>query len=74
MIAFGRRTFAAGALAGAALASTSGLAQAPRRGGTVRIGLPTGLPSLDVMATTDDAGRVVNLHLYEPLIGRNEKL
>lgn len=74
MIAFSRRIFAAGALAGAALASTSGLAQAPRRGGTIRIGLPTGLPSLDVMATTDDAGRVVNLHIYEPLIGRNEKL
>jgi peptide/nickel transport system substrate-binding protein len=74
MVSFGRRIFTSGALAGAALVSSHAIAQAPRRGGTIRIGLPTGLPSLDVMATTDDAGRVVNLHIYEPLIGRNEKL
>ena len=72
MISFSRRTFTAGALAVASVSTVS--AQTPRKGGTLRVGLPTGLPSLDVMATTDDAGRVVNLHIYEPLIGRNEKL
>ncbi len=72
MISFSRRTFTAAALAAATV--TSANAQTPRKGGTLRVGLPTGLPSLDVMATTDDAGRVVNLHIYEPLIGRNEKL
>ncbi len=72
MNAFSRRTFTGGALAVAA--SGAARAQAPRKGGTLTVGLPTGLPSLDVMSTTDDAGRVVNLHIYEPLIGRNEKL
>jgi len=48
--------------------------QAPRRGGTITVGLPTGIPSLDVMATTDDVGRVVNLHIYEPLVTRDERL
>lgn len=72
MISFNRRSFTAGALAAATIASAN--AQTPRKGGTLRVGLPTGIPSLDVMATTDDAGRVVNLHIYEPLIGRNEKL
>src|SRR5262245_5475337 len=64
------------ALAGAGLALAGGITapRAQQKGGTLTVGLPTGLPSLDVMATTDDAGRVVNLHIYEPLIGRNEKL
>ncbi len=58
----------------AAALATAAEAQTPVRGGTMTIGIGTGIPSLDVMATTDDVGRVVNLHLYEPLIGRNEKL
>ncbi len=70
-----RRTLLAGAGALSILAAGPARAQPPpRRGGTITVGLPPGIPSLDVMATTDDVGRVVNLHIYEPLVTRNEKL
>jgi peptide/nickel transport system substrate-binding protein len=49
-------------------------AQTPQRGGALTIGVPNGIPTFDVMASTDDTGRVIHLHMYEPLIGRNEKL
>lgn len=49
-------------------------AQTPQRGGSLTIGVPNGIPTFDVMASTDDTGRVIHLHMYEPLIGRNEKL
>jgi len=65
-------TIVAGLLA--SVAASAAMAQTPVKGGTITVGIPTGIPSLDVMATTDDVGRVVNMHLYEPLIGRNEKL
>lgn len=70
-----RRDFLAMSTLAPLVAGAPAFAQgAPRRGGTITVGLPTGIPSLDVMATTDDVGRVVNLHLYEPLLTRNEKL
>lgn len=70
-----RRGLLAGAAGASLLAATGARAQGtPRPGGTITVGLPTGIPSLDVMATTDDVGRVVNLHIYEPLVTRNEKL
>jgi peptide/nickel transport system substrate-binding protein len=59
-------------LASAALSTAD--AQAPQKGGTLTIGVPNGIPTFDVMASTDDTGRVIHLHMYEPLIGRNEKL
>lgn len=49
-------------------------AQTRQKGGTLTIGVPNGIPTFDVMASTDDTGRVIHLHMYEPLIGRNEKL
>lgn len=69
-----RELLAASALAPVVMVSGAAAQSAPSRGGTINVGLPTGIPSLDVMATTDDVGRVVNLHIYEPLLTRNEKL
>ncbi len=58
----------------ATVASAPADAQTPQKGGTLTIGVPNGIPTFDVMASTDDTGRVIHLHMYEPLIGRNEKL
>ena len=69
-----RELLTASALAPVVMVSGAAAQSAPSRGGTINVGLPTGIPSLDVMATTDDVGRVVNLHIYEPLLTRNEKL
>src|SRR4051812_18300494 len=49
-------------------------AQTPRRGGDLVIGINSPIPLLDIMGTTDDVGRIINLHLYEALVTRNEKL
>ena len=67
-----------GAAVVAALLATTAVgtadAQTPRKGGTLTVGVPNGIPTFDIMASTDDTGRVIHLHMYEPLIGRNEKL
>src|SRR6185295_19524636 len=64
------------ALVAGLLATTAaiGTASAQTKGGTMTIGVPNGIPTFDVMASTDDTGRVIHLHMYEPLMGRNEKL
>ncbi len=47
---------------------------APQRGGDVIVGIGSPIPSLDIMGTTDDVGRIINLHLYEALVTRDEAL
>lgn len=46
----------------------------PKRGGNVIVGINSPIPSLDIMGTTDDVGRIINLHLYEALVTRDEQL
>lgn len=44
------------------------------KGGDVIVGIPSAIPSLDVMGSSDDVGRSVNLHIYEALVTRDEQL
>jgi len=71
-----RRLLLAGMSASAwALEPRTGRAQAaPKRGGNAIIGINSPIPSLDIMGTTDDVGRIINLHLYEALVTRDEQL
>ena len=71
-----RRGLIAGAPAAAflfnnrkAFAQTAG-----KKGGDIIVGIGSPIPSLDIMGTTDDVGRIINLHLYEALVTRDEKL
>lgn len=50
------------------------LAQTPSRGGDMIVGIASPIPSLDIMGSTDDVGRIVNLTLYEALVTRDENL
>lgn len=44
------------------------------KGGDAIVGIPSAIPSLDIMASSDDVGRSVNLHIYEALVTRDERL
>src|SRR4051812_44504102 len=46
----------------------------PKRGGDAIVGIYSPIPSLDIMGTTDDVGRIINLTLYEALVTRDENL
>ncbi|CAH1662359.1 ABC transporter substrate-binding protein [Chelatococcus asaccharovorans] len=71
-----RRGLIAGAPATALmLANRKAFAQAAgKKGGDIIVGIGSPIPSLDIMGTTDDVGRIINLHLYEALVTRDEKL
>jgi peptide/nickel transport system substrate-binding protein len=75
MMTISRRGFVAALPATAlALSYRQSFAQTAKKGGNVIVGIGNPIPSLDVMGTTDDVGRIVNLHLYEALVTRNENL
>lgn len=69
-----RRQILTTTAAGLTLAGLNGvrvLAQSPTN---LEIGIPSPIPSLDIMGTTDDVGRIINLHIYEALVTRGEDL
>lgn len=70
-----RRDLMIGAAGAGFAANLPAFAQpAPKRGGDAIVGIYSPIPSLDIMGTTDDVGRIINLTLYEALVTRDENL